>query len=115
MRTYISFRYPAQFVAFSEEDSILSVNGAVWFVELLRRVSDLHVDGELCQEDWGVVIFVRRGQMKFRIGLSILSDGGPSWLAHFHYRSLALLQRSNVLQNLACDFHGMLTQVTPLN
>lgn len=93
MRTNVTFHHPAELVTISDEDGILAVEGAKWFIALLRRVPDLEIDEELCQEDWGVVIFVRRAQKKFWIGLSVWPDGEHAWLAHFHHGSFAWLQR----------------------
>ena len=70
MRTNVTFRHPAEFVPVSDADGILAVGGAQWFAALLRRVPALEVDEDLCQEDWGVVLLVRRNQRKFWIGLS---------------------------------------------
>jgi hypothetical protein len=65
MRTHVTFRHPAEFVPISDEDGILAVSGAQWFAELLRGVSGLQIEEELCQEDWGVVLFARRNRKKF--------------------------------------------------
>jgi hypothetical protein len=92
---------------------MLSVIGAQWFVTLLRRVPNLEIDERLCQEDWGVVVFARRSQKKFWIGLSMWPDGEHAWLAHFHHGSFAWLQRfsssgQRELQTLVTDVHRML-------
>ncbi len=96
----------------SDEDGILDVSGAEWFASLLRRVPNLAVDQDLCQEDWGVVFFVRRGRYKFWIGLSAwIADG--TWLIHLHHGSFAWLQwlsttgRSE-LGHLILDVHKVL-------
>jgi hypothetical protein len=113
MRTNVSFSYPAEFVSDSYEGSpALSINGAHWFVELLSRVPALHIDENLCQEDWGVVLFVRRNQKKFWIGLSTWSTEGY-WLVHFHHGSFAWFQRINSsgkeeLKSLLTEFHKVL-------
>src|SRR5437868_5003327 len=70
MRTNVTFRHPAQFVALSDEGRILAVNGALWFAMVLQRVPALQIDDDLCQEDWGVVLFARRRNKTFWIGLS---------------------------------------------
>ena len=67
MRTNVTFRHPAKFVAFSDEDGVLAASGAGWFVDLLRRVPALEVDDDLCQEDWGIV----------GIGLGAWAIGNP--------------------------------------
>jgi hypothetical protein len=113
MRTNVSFRHSAEFVPVSDEDSILAVGGAQWFVSLLQRVPGLQIDGELCQEDWGVVVFAQRDEKKFWIGLSMWPDGEHAWLAHFHHGSFAWLQRLSSsgrsgLQRLVSDVHGVL-------
>ena len=114
MRTNVTFHHPAEFVPVSDEDGILAVGGAQWFATLLRHVPDLQIDGELCQEDWGVVIFGRRAQKKFWIGLSMWPEDEHAWLAHFHHGSFAWLQRFAVtgqseLQRLVADVHRVLT------
>jgi hypothetical protein len=112
MRNNVRFRYPAQFVPVSEDDGILSVTGADWFVSLLGRINGLLVQSELCQEDWGVVVFVERGK-RFWIGLSFWPEGDHAWLTHFHHRSFAWLQRwsaagNRELDRLVSDFHSVL-------
>jgi hypothetical protein len=114
MRTNVTFRHPAEFVGDHEDGAgILSVNGAQWFAELLRRIPDLHVEHDLCQEDWGVVVFVRRNQKAFWIGLSFWDEG--SWLAHVHHGSFAWLQwfssaGTKELKQLLTDFHDVLSR-----
>ena len=56
MRTNVVFNHPAEFVLLSDEDGILAVDGAKWFVDMLSRIPGLQIDNELCQEDWGVAI-----------------------------------------------------------
>jgi hypothetical protein len=114
MRTNVTFRHPAEFIG-DEEDlgGILAVRGATWFAELLRRVPGLQVDDDLCQEDWGVVVFARRNSKSFWIGLSFWDDG--AWLAHFHHGSFAWLQRlmssgRNELARLLTDAHRVLAE-----
>ena len=114
MRTNVTFHHPSEFVPVSGEDGILSVAGAQWFVTVLRRVPALEIEEQLCQEDWGVVIFARRAQKKFWIGLSLWPDGEHAWLAHFHHGSFAWLQRfsssgQSELQGLVMDVHRVLT------
>lgn len=114
MRNNVSFRHPAEFVAVSDEDGILAVAGAQWFVSLLRRVPDLKIDEELCQEDWGVVICARRDQKKFWIALSMWPAGEHAWLVHCHHGSFAWLQRisssgKRELQRLVSDVHSVLS------
>jgi hypothetical protein len=113
MRTNVSFRHPAEFVAVSDEDGILAVAGAQWFVSLLRRVPDLQIEAGLVQEDWGVVMRARRAKKSFWIGLSMWPEGEHAWLAHFHHGSFAWLQRlgssgASELQRLIFDVHGVL-------
>jgi hypothetical protein len=112
MHTNVTFRHTAKFVPLSDEDGIIAVNGAQWFVALLRRVHALEIDENLCQEDWGVVLFARRNRLRFWIGLSAW-NAQDTWLAHFHYGSLAWLQRfglygKNELTRLMADVHGAL-------
>jgi hypothetical protein len=111
MRTYVTFRHPAPFVPVSDDDGILSVKGADWFVALLRQVRDLELRADLCQEDWGIVAFAERTARKFWIGLSWWEEG--AWVAHFHHGSWAWLQRfspsgDRELQRLVDDFHQVL-------
>ena len=115
MRTYVTFRYPTEFDSATDAAGILAVSGVQWFVELLRRVADLQIDDvdEHCQQDWGVVLYARREDKKFWIGLSIW-EGEHSWLSHFHHDSFfAWLQRlsssgKRELQRVLCDFHAVL-------
>jgi hypothetical protein len=111
MRTYVTFRHPAPFVVVSEDDGILSVDGADWFVALLNRIASLNLQSELCQEDWGVVAFAERAGKRFWIGLSMYGEG--EWVAHVHHASLALFQRLSAsgnreLQRVLCDLHDVL-------
>jgi hypothetical protein len=111
MRTHVTFRHPAGFVPLSDEDGILSVAGAEWFVSLLKQVPDLAVRSDLCQEDWGIVAFAERSERKFWVGLSTEEEG--AWVAHFHHGSWAWLQRlspsgNRALQRLVQDFHRVL-------
>jgi hypothetical protein len=115
MRNNVSFRHPAKFVPLSDEEGILSVGGADWFVALLRRVDSLSVERELCQEDWGVVVFTERAGKRFWIGLSLWPEGEQAWLAHFHHGSLVWLQRWSTagkreLERLISDFHSVLAR-----
>lgn len=114
MRTNVSFRHPAEFVPVSDVDGILAVDGARWFVTLLTRVPHLQIDGDLCQEDWGVVVFARRNEKSFWVGLSEWEEDG-FWLAHFHHASFSWLQRfkssgKQELAHLVSDFHRVLIE-----
>jgi hypothetical protein len=115
IRDSVSFRHPAPFVSLPDQDQILSTAGAAWFRDLLKRVPMLLVDDDLCQEDWGVVIFAERHRSRFWIGLSLGPDGDPgSWLAHAHHASFAWLQRlsrrgKQDLTSLMTDIHTMLS------
>lgn len=113
MRTNVIFRHPAEFVAVSAEEGILSADGAEWFVSLLRQISGLEFEHELCQEDWGVVAFAQRNGKRFWVGLSLWPDDEQMWLAHFHHRSFAWLQRwsasgNSELHRLILDAHAAL-------
>lgn len=113
MRTNVTFRHPAEFVGDSEDGGgILAVSGAHWFATLLTRVPALQIDEDLCQEDWGVVLFARRNQKKFWIGLSAWDSEG-AWVAHFHHGSFAWFYSltSSVedgLSQLLVDVHNVL-------
>ena len=113
MRTNVTFRYPAEFIGDQGEGGgVLAVCGAQWFVAVLRRVPHLELDENLCQEDWGVVIFARRHQKTFWIGLSAWATNGV-WLAHFHHGSFAWWQRfssrgKHELQRMLVDVHDVL-------
>lgn len=83
-----------------------------WFAALLRRVPGLELDEDLCQEDWGVVLFARRNQRRFWIGLSAWDSEG-AWLAHFHHGSFAWMQWFSStgkieLKRLLVDVHDVL-------
>jgi hypothetical protein len=113
MRTNVSFRHPAKFVSIPEVEDVLAVSGALWFAELLRRVPGLHVVPDLCQEDWGVVLFCRRDERQFWVGLSLWPDGENEWLAHVHHASFAWLQRFSktgkaALERFVVDLHHVL-------
>lgn len=113
MRTNVTFRHPAEFVGDDEDGGgVLAVRGAQWFAALLRRVSGLELDEELCQEDWGVAFFARRSRKKYWIGLSAWASEG-AWLAHFHRGSFAGLQwfsssAKTELNRLLADVHDIL-------
>jgi hypothetical protein len=114
MRNNVTFCHPAEFVSISEGDEILSTTGAAWFIDLLSAVPGLEIDSRLCQEDWGVVAFLQRGGKRFWVGLSFWPDGDHSWLAHFHHRSSAWLQRvtksgNAEFERLIKDFHTVLS------
>jgi len=112
MRNNVTFRYPAEFIPVSDDDGILATTGADWFVALLRRIDGLSVQNDLCQEDWGVVVFVERDGRRFWVGLSLWT-GESAWLAHFHHHSFAWLQRWSAAgkrewERLVGDFHSVL-------
>ncbi len=71
MRTNVAFRYPVDFVYVSDDDGVLSVSSAEWFVNLLRRIPAVKVNADLCQEAWGVAAFAERNQKRFGIGSEI--------------------------------------------
>ena len=76
---------------------ILLAKDAAWFVDVLRRIDWIVVDAELCQEDWGVVAFVRHDKLRFHVGLSF--GGGPGttevegWHAWVRHGSFTIKQR----------------------
>jgi hypothetical protein len=71
MRNNVTFCHPAPFVRYSEQDGILSASGADWFAN----------------------ISVSRNGKRFWVGLSMWPEGESAWLAHFHQRTFAWLQR----------------------
>ena len=126
-RAYVTFRHPAEFVSYG--DGVLAVSAAQWFAALLLRVPGLEIEHDLCQEDWGVVVFARRNRKEFRIGLSAWypeKEDAPVWdlvegwwLAHFHHglwvpwRWASWFQRlsssgKNELKRLLVDVHEVL-------
>jgi hypothetical protein len=113
MRTNVTFRHPAEFTPVSEDDGILAVAGAAWFVDMLRRIPGLDVNSPLVQEDWGVVATATRSGCRFWVGLSLWPEGEAAWLAHVHHGSSAWIQRfttkgKDELQRLARDLHTTL-------
>jgi len=113
MRTNVTFLHPAEFVRLSDEDGILAVGGATWFADILQRIPGVRIDGDLCQEDWGVVTFVERAKKRFWVGLSLWPAGENAWLAHFHHGSFAWFQWFSAsgqaeLRRLLVDFHHVL-------
>jgi len=115
MRDNVTFVHPAPFVGVSADDeSVLSVAGARWFADILARVRGLAVQPELCQEDWGVVLFASRDETQFWIGLSPWPELEQGWLAHLHHGSFSWLQRLRrsgqaELERLAIDLHATLS------
>lgn len=105
MRTHVTFRHPAHGVQLSDE-GILAANGAQWFAQLLSRVPDLEIEKDICQEDWGIVVFAQRGGKKYWIGLSFWSGDG-AWIAHFH-RRLWQIDTKGDLARLISDAHAAL-------
>lgn len=91
MRNTVTFRYPAPRAVVSDEDGVLPVEGAGWFVALLGNVPGLELDAKPVQEDWGVAILARRGGRSFWLGLSAM--GEHEWVVHVHHGSFAWLQR----------------------
>lgn len=109
MRTQVVFRHPAEFIPYTESDGILGVQGADWFVAILKRIDKCIVGAELCQEDWGAVIYAQRAGKRFWIGLSFFDHG--AWIAHVHHD--ALLQGltgsgRGELERLVTDLHRVL-------
>lgn len=112
MRTNVTFQHPAKFVPLSGADGILSVGGARWLVLLLCQVAGLRVDDELCQEDWGVVLFASHDGKPFWVGLSAWPDQEEGWLVHFHHHHNAWIQRFSkagraALERLVAEFHAV--------
>lgn len=98
MRNNVTFRHPAEFIPVSEDDGILATAGADWFVSLLQRIDGLSVQSELCQEDWGVVVFAERAGKRFWVGLSL-------WPEHEHllgYHAACSRAVSLLVERLIC-------------
>lgn len=92
MRTTVSFHHPASLVVVSDEDGVLSVAGAGWFLDTIRTIPGIELDQRLVQEDWGVIVRAHRGGRRYRIGLS--SAGHEhEWVAQVRPRSFAWLER----------------------
>ena len=113
IRNYVTFRCPIVFVPVSEDEGILAVAGTAWFLSLLKRVDGLAVRDDICQEDWGVVFFAKRAQLRFWIGLSAWPSDEGMWLAHFHHDSFAWRQRwsaagQSELERLTYDIQSVL-------
>ena len=112
VRTHVTFRHPAPWVVLSDDDGILSIDGAGWFIALLQRIEGLTIATELIQEDWGVLVPVARAGKSFFIGLSFwVDDGDHAWLAHASHDGL--LQRllptaDGDLRRLLSDLHQAL-------
>lgn len=92
MRTTVRFRHPAPLVVVSDEDGVLSVAGAAWFLDTIRTIPGIELDPRLVQEDWGVIVRAHRGGRCFHIGLSS-SGHEHEWVAHVRPRSFAWLER----------------------
>jgi hypothetical protein len=91
MRNLVTFEYPAPYVGASKSEDILGVEGVAWFIEILRRIPSLEIEGDLVQEDWGVVAITRHAKKTFWIGLSAEREG--EWIAHVHHPDFAWVQR----------------------
>lgn len=91
MRNTVIFHHSAPLVVVSDEDGVLSVEGAGWFLDLLGTIPGIDLDQDVVQEDWGVVVRARRAERSFWIGLSTM--GEHEWVAHVHHDSFAWLQR----------------------
>jgi hypothetical protein len=96
IKNNVIFKYPERFEPVSEEDGILSAQGAKWFLPILKRVPGIQIDSDLCQEDWGVVIFSSLNKKRFWIGLSMWPEGENAWLVHVHHHSFAFFQRFSI-------------------
>jgi hypothetical protein len=112
MNANVTFRHSTKFAPASETDGTLAIDDALWFVSLLRQISNLQIDDELCQEDWGVVIFAKRNKKRFWIGLYQWSSDN-TWIAQFHHGSFAWRQMFSrtgkaELNRLLLDFHEVL-------
>jgi hypothetical protein len=95
MKKAASFEYPAPFIGTDEDEGgVLSVNGARWFASILNTISGLEVDSDLCQEDWGVVIFVKRNKNPFDVFLwGGMSETANLWIVELRYGGIFGFQR----------------------
>lgn len=92
MRNTVSFHYPAPLVVVSDEDGVLSVEGAGWFLDMIRTIPGIDVEQSVLQEDWGVVVRVRLAGRSYRVGLSFTGNE-HDWVAHVRHHSFAWLER----------------------
>jgi hypothetical protein len=111
IRNHATFRHPEALEAHPDELDTLTIAGVDWFVDVLREIPRLAVDRELCQEDWGVVVFGRRDGFTFWFGLSYWDE--EEFVAHVHHRGL--LQRFRAAGRVAyattiADLHVALSQ-----
>lgn len=92
MRNTVSFHLAAPLAVVSDEDGVLRVAGADWFLDTLRTIPGIELDQRLVQEDWGVIVCAHRDGRRYRIGLS--SAGHEhEWVAHVRPRSFAWVER----------------------
>ena len=123
MRTTVSFEYPARFVGTEADDAgVLSIKGAGWFASILGSIPELEVNPQLCQEDWGVVVFTKRRQIAFDFFFwgGLAEDPISSWVAEVRHGGLFGLQRfmtkgQQELRFLVQDFHQTLTRNTQIS
>ncbi len=116
MRTTVSFEYPAPFVGTEADDAgVLSIKGAGWFASILSSIPELEVDSDLCQEDWGVVVFTKRRKMPFHFFFwyGMAEEPTHSWVAEVRHGGLFGLQRfvpkgQQELNRLVHDFNETL-------
>jgi hypothetical protein len=92
MRNTVSFQYRAPMVVVSDEDGVVGVEGAGWFLDIIRTIPGIDLDQSVVQEDWGVVIPARLAGRSYWIGLSSTGDE-HDWVAHVRPHALAWLER----------------------
>lgn len=91
MRNTVTFHHPAPAAVVPDEDGVLGIEGAGWFLDLLGTIPGIELERDVVQEDWGIVVRARRAGRSYWIGLSTM--GKDEWVAHVHHDSFAWLQR----------------------
>jgi len=86
MRNTVSFRFPAPLIVLSDDDGVVSVQGAGWFLALVRTIPGLELEPAPVQEDWGVLVGARRAGRRYWIGLSS-SGSEHEWIARVSHHS----------------------------
>jgi len=118
MRTTVSFEYPAPFVGTDPDGGgVLSIKAAGWFATILSSIPELEVDFNLCQEDWGVVVFTKRQKRPFHFFFwyGLAEEPTNLWVTEVRHGGLLGLQRflpegQQELRRLVLDFNETLVR-----